>query len=206
MSVLISLTILFICSIVFFYFYKKEKRNKNLFPQQLELVVELITDLRKSKIDIILSRKGVDDSALILNLLEVKDFIENRRELSHEKYEDYKLFFTDESYQILDFRKYIHNRFLPKDIHEELKHFYNTHFVKTEPEGPYFIIITEPGQENQVSEGSNSGPLSGNGDAVESWLVFREHAANLHFEIDQWIRENANLRDEKILEFLDELN
>jgi hypothetical protein len=198
----VVIIILLIAGLLFSYHYKREKQKKDFYPSQKLLLLELINDLKTSKVDVILSKEGPEDSSATLTLFEAKNFIDNGRELSHEKYDDYKLFFTDDSSQVIDFKKYIYSRYLPDEVLDDLKRFYNSEFIKADPTGLYFIVITETGQETTAKE-NNEGLLSGDGEAFESWLTFKESAYNLNFVIGQWIRDNCELNDTKLFEQLD---
>ncbi|MCK6649514.1 MAG: hypothetical protein L6Q66_07650 [Bacteroidia bacterium] len=187
---------------IYNYYHKKAQQKKSLYPLQKKLVLELIHDLKSSKIDVILSSKNREDSSVQLTLFEAKNFIDNRRELAREKYDDLPLLFTNNYSQILDFRKYMGNKYLPVDILDELRNFYNTKYSMIHPDEPYFIVLTDSSSENKSTANMQEGLHCGNGEAFDSWITFKESAANLNFVIAQWIRENADSTDGVLFEQL----
>jgi len=201
------LVILCIClmSALIFVFHKwRQKKRKYVYPKQKEIILELIKDLNSSKIDIILSKIGPDDSSVLLTLFEARKFLNNKRELSLEQYDDYKLFFSENNNQVVDFKKYS-NKFLPDEILTELENFYNAHYTRVYPTGLYFIVVLESRQENWDTEDNSTGLFTGNGRAFETWLNFKESADNLSYVITQWIRENCELTDIELFERLEEI-
>jgi hypothetical protein len=200
---LVTLIILLISLAIFSYHSRREKNKKDLYPFRKELLMELIHDLKTRKIDIILSKEGPADSSLSLTLFEAKNFFDNKRELAREEYDDFKLFFTDNYSNILDFRKYVGNKFLPAEVLEDLKSFYNTSYTKADPEGLYFIVITENSVDNNFTEEISYELLSGDAPAFKSWLSFKQNAHNLNFVICQWIRENGDANDTVLFEELE---
>lgn len=199
---LFSIPIILIAVSIYVYYYKKAKQKKELLPLQKELVLELIRDLNSSVIDVILSSKDREDSSVQLTLFAAKNFIDNRRELAREKYDDLPLLFTNNYNQILDFRKYIGNKILPEEVLDELQNFYNSTYTSILPTDPYFIILSDSTSESETPENREEGLHRGNGEAFDSWIAFKEGATNLNFVIAQWIRENAESTDTFLVEQL----
>lgn len=199
---LITIAIILAGAAIYNYLHKKAQQKRSLYPLQKELVLELIQDLKSSAIDIILSSKDREDSSVQLTLFEAKNFIDNRRELAREKYDDLRLLFTNNYSQILDFSKYMDNKCLPEDIRDELRNFYNTKYSVVHPDEPYFIVLADSGSETDYSANLQEGLHIGNGEAFDSWLTFKESAGNLNFVIAQWIRENADSTDQVLFEQL----
>lgn len=203
MSLLFIIIAIILASIaIYSYYQKKSQQKKSLYPLQKKLVTELIQDLKSSAIDIILSSKDREDSSVQLTLFEAKNFIDNRRELAREKYNDLPLYFTNNYTQILDFRKYMDNKFLPEEIVDELRNFYNTKYSSVHPDEAYFIVLADSSSETDSSLNLQEGLHSGNGEAFDSWITFKESATNLNFVIAQWIRENADSTDKVLFEQL----
>lgn len=153
-------------------------------------------------IDVILSSNDREDSSVQLTLFEAKNFIDNRRELAREKYDDLPMLFTNNYTQILDFRKYIGNDFLPEEIQDELLNFHNTKYSSIHPTGPYFIVLSDVTSQSDTSGNREEGLHRGNGEAFDSWINFKEGATNLNFVIAQWIRENAESADTVLVDQL----
>ena len=172
-------------------FISKERLHKESLPFQKSLVLELIHEIKTTELDIILSKKGPPDSSVVLTLFTAKNYIENKRELSLETYQDYKLYFTDNYNQVIDFKKYLNNPFIPEEIQLELKKFYNTGYTDVNPMQTYFILITGNDHEIENSESKSDGLYAGNGEAFKSWALFKESAHNLSYAIGQWIRDNC---------------
>jgi len=191
----VLLGILLLTAILFLQHRKNRNKKKQLYPNQEEIVRYLINDIKTAKIDVILSEKGPQNSSATLNLFSAGEFTDNGKELSDKKYNDFKLFFTDSLSQIINFKKYLDNPFLPIEILEELKHFYNTSYTREKSQGLFFIVITDIAAENQSNDDGADGLLLGNARAFQSWKVFKEDAHNLRFVISQWLKENEKPDD-----------
>src|ERR1700740_2313728 len=114
-AVLLIVIIFLLAALLFFFHNKRKQKKKAIHPLQKKLVLELIDDLRKNKIDILLPNTEPKDSFITLTLFELKDFIDSKRELAKEKYDEFNLLFTNNFNQVIDFQKYFKDAILPKE-------------------------------------------------------------------------------------------
>ncbi len=184
--------------VLFVYQYGALRRRKKAYPAQRRLVRALVEDLKNSRLDLILMEDNASNYSLTLSLFGIKNFLDNGRKLSRAKYDDHPLFFTDDSSQMINFEKYIHHKALPRPILRELLDFRNTAYTPVEAGNPCFIIITDTVAATSPAEGKTGELFSGNAEAFESWLSFKESAHSLNYVIRQWMRENRGLRKVKI--------
>ncbi|MBA2611206.1 MAG: hypothetical protein H0U95_04490 [Bacteroidetes bacterium] len=177
---------------------KLKQHKKSLYPIQKKLIQELINDLKNNKIDVILSEEGPKDSSVTLTLLEAKDLMDTKKELAKEKYDDLSLYFTNNINQIIDLDKYFKDPILPKEIISELQHFHNTYYTKADPTDLYFVIITNFNAKKKKLENVGDILYTGNAEAFESWLSFKESADNLNYVINQWLKENSTKNEKEM--------
>ena len=196
MSILVAFLVISIIFISAFVFHaRKKKLNRALYPLRKDFLLELIEDLKSISFGVALSHNGPEDSSIHLSLFEAKKFLDNKRELAREKYDDYIVCFSEKTKTLFDFKKYLDNEFLPDEVSEELKHFQNTEYTIIDSKNPYLIILTENNSEKLHGRESKEILFQGNGEAFDSWLTFKESAHNLNYVIGQWIRENGELND-----------
>ena len=201
--ILIILILVLILSGLMVFRISRKRKKQEIFPAQKKLVLELIRELKTSRIDIILSDRSGEKHSATLNLFEARFFLESKKELALEKYDELPLFFSDEVSQVINLKKFINNPVFPNEILEELKDFHNESFKPVRPDIPYFIIITDITTPDQNGEYPLEGLFKGSGEAFSSWLNFKEGADNLNFVIEQWIKENERHVDSELYaEFL----
>lgn len=204
MSILVAFLIISTIFTLAFLFYSRKKRlDRALYPIRKDLLLELIVDLKQMSFGVTLSKIGPEDCSIQLSLFEAKNFLDNKRELAREKYDDYVVCFSDTGKALFNFREYIENKFLPKEVAEELKHFQNTEYALVDPKNPYLIILTENDPDTIYTEENGEILFQGNGEAFDSWLTFKESSHNLNYVIGQWIRENGELNDTILFDQLD---
>jgi len=178
--------------LAFVFFLKKRKiYNKQLLPQQTQLVNELISNLQAATMVFEFQNDKYFESPLKCTLFDLVKFLDGKHRLSKEKYDDYQLFFANKTKQLLDFNKYLNNAVLPKVIKEELKAFQNTTFKKVSAKTSNFFKIYFPENDGTISSSELSGNLyEGNEDAYDTWLTLKESAHSLCFVLEQWMNEN----------------
>jgi hypothetical protein len=201
-NVLLLFIILSIASGLLFFFIKHSK-NADLLPGQKKMVLDLIRELKTSRIDIIFADKSGEKHSATLNLFEARFYLESSKELANDRYNELPLFFSDDPGQVLNFKKFIKRPDFPQEIMDELMDFYNSAYEIVSPEYPYFIIMTDIPSDTEQTESTQDGLFKGNGEAFQSWLSFKECADNLNYVIGQWIKENEKISDSELhAEFL----
>lgn len=203
-GLLISLLLLLVTVIIFSYKSRQAKSQQLILPNQKRMVLDLIRELKTSRIDIIFADKSGEKHSVTLNLFEARFFLESSKELANERYDNLPLFFSDHSSQVLNLKKFIGDSTFPPEIMEELNGFFNTSFECVKPDHPYFIVITDIETDNSDWEESpREGLFKGNAEAFGSWLAFKECADNLNYVIGQWIKEHEKITDSELYaEFL----
>jgi hypothetical protein len=167
------------------------------------MVLDLIRELKTSRIDIIFADKSGEKHSATLNLFEARFYLESSKELANDRYNELPLFFSDDPGQVLNFKKFIKRPDFPQEIMDELMDFYNSAYEIVSPEYPYFIIMTDIPSDTEQTESTQDGLFKGNGEAFQSWLSFKECADNLNYVIGQWIKENEKISDSELhAEFL----
>lgn len=200
---IILLILLMAMAGLFFFKYRQVKLKELELPAQKKIILDLIRELKTSRIDIIFADKSGEKHSATLNLFEARFYLESSKELANERYDHIPLFFSDDPSQVLSFKKFMDNPVFPKEIMDELIDFYNVDFEVVKPDHPYFIIITDVQPDAADWESPPNGLFKGSGEAFRSWLSFKECADNLNYVISQWIKENEKFSDSELYaEFL----
>jgi len=202
-GVFIILSFILIATTTLVYKIKLNRVKAGVLPEQKRIVLDLIRELKKSRIDIILADQSGEKHSATLNLFEARFYLDSTKELSNERYDELPLFFSDDPSQVLNFKKFMETPDFPKEIMDELKDFYNVAYESVRPSHPYFIIITDIQSDLNDWEKPQGALFKGNGEAFQSWLAFKECADNLNYVIGQWIKEHEKFSDSELYaEFL----
>lgn len=201
-AAIISVLLLVSVLVILLFATRQHHTISPMQPGQKQLVLELIKELKKNRIDVILADTGGERHSASLNLFEARFYLDGTKELSQRRFDPLPVFFSEASSQVIDLKRFIQHPDCPEEIRGELQNFFNSNFSPLRPDYPYFIMITEV-QDSGVDEASDNGLFKGDAMAFSTWLSFRECADSLNYVIGQWIREHEKVADSELYaEFL----
>ncbi len=182
-------------TLLIFSYRKKEHYRKEILPKQIKLVNELANDLRSCKVKIAVVSETKDNVVKSgppknLSLAEIGKCIDSNNDLALDKYDDFSVFIGERS-RVINIPKYLFNRYMPDEIQNELRSFNTNDSEKiNNPSLPCFIL-TEDGVIDEREY------LKVNTEGYESWQQFKESAHSLDFVVKQWLKENAEMLENK---------
>ncbi|MEO6303681.1 MAG: hypothetical protein ABIP51_10985 [Bacteroidia bacterium] len=195
--------------IALFYHRKQKREKKEILPEQIKSVHELIDDINSFKIEVLII--GEEDDLLEngnrfkgLTLFEIGNCLDNKNDLSYEEYDEYDVY-IEESVLLNNITKYLGYTSLPSEIKTEISSFMPGKQGERKQPIPRSVILL-PVNKIKSNDVKSQKYIKQDAEAFDSWLTFKESSHSLHFVIYQWLKENPVSFEERSNSFNNLMN